>query len=71
MIPVNEVQQRYKLGVVDEKILKDLGVPSIPEDHGDRIKQIGVGQKVTRTVFDLEKLVDAMVDIAKVLIPDG
>lgn len=62
---------QHKLGVVDEKILKDLGVSSIPEDHGDYIKQIGAGQKVTRTVFDLEKLVDAMVEIAKVLIPDG
>ena len=56
-------------GIVSAEDLSELGSSSIKEDHGNSIKSVTAGQKISRTPFDIENLVDAMVDVACALIP--
>jgi len=67
-IQVRNILQ-HRNGIVDAKDLSDLGVSSIEEDHGNSTSSILAGQKITRTCFDMENLVDSLINIAKTLAP--
>ena len=55
--------------VVSTEDLSDLGASGIEEDHGNSTNVVTAGQKISRTSYDIENFVDAMVDVAYVLIP--
>lgn len=67
-IQVRNILQ-HRNGTVDAKDLSDLGVSSIEKDHGNSTSAILAGQKITRTCFDIENLVDSLINIAKTLVP--
>lgn len=67
-IKVRNILQ-HAAGMVSADDLADLGVASITEDHGDKTVTIGAGQRVSRTAFDIENFTNALIDIAKALIP--
>lgn len=56
-------------GIVSQEDLDELGVNSLTEDHGNTQKSISVGQRISRTAFDLENFVNSMISIANVLAP--
>lgn len=66
-IQVRNILQ-HQAGIVSDKDLNDLGVSFITEDHGNSNKNIYSNQRVTRTAFDIENLVDAIEIIANTLI---
>ncbi|RZQ75857.1 hypothetical protein [Vibrio vulnificus] len=61
---------QHRLGILTEKDFSDLGSKSIEEDHGDRVVQKSVGQRVTRTEYDIEALVNALNSLSRTLIPN-
>lgn len=60
---------QHRNGIVNTKDLSDLGVASINEDHGNSVNSVSAGQRITRTGFDIENLVDSLIKIANTLIP--
>lgn len=56
-------------GIVKQKDIDELGTNHIEQDEGNTITRIVAGQKITRTAFDIEKLVSSMIKIANVIIP--
>ena len=67
-IQVRNILQHHK-GVVKAKDLEQLGVQSIIEDHGNEIKHIAANERITRTGFDIENLVNALIKVSHTLIP--
>jgi len=67
-IQVRNILQ-HRLGSVNKKDLSDLGCSYIEEDHGNKVNRIKDGEKVTRTVYDIETLVDSLTNIANKLVP--
>ncbi|ENM5859937.1 hypothetical protein NTE23_003891, partial [Vibrio mimicus] len=55
-IQVRNILQ-HRLGFIEVKDISDLDGTKIKEDHGDKIVEKSAGQRVSRTVFDLENLV--------------
>ena len=66
-IKVRNILQ-HASGMVSSDDLSDLGVNSITEDHGNKNVTKSAGQRVIRTVFDIENFTEALIDIANVLI---
>jgi len=66
-IQVRNILQ-HRLGYVNEKDLSDLGCSYLEEDHGSEMKKIKSGEKVSRTVYDLEELVNSLTKIANKLV---
>lgn len=67
-IQVRNILQ-HRGGIISSGDLADLGVTSITEDHGNSTKAIVAGQKVTRTGFDIENLVNSLTTVSSTLIP--
>jgi len=63
----NVIQHNH--GVVRQEDLKRAGVKSFTIDHGDRMETAGIGQRVTRTAFDLEIFANALKTVATALSP--
>lgn len=59
---------QHRLGKVTSKDLSDLGISFLSEDHGDSITKISANHRITRTVYDLEKLVLSLKKIADKLV---
>ncbi|ELP6989649.1 hypothetical protein [Vibrio sp. 99-70-13A1] len=59
---------QHRLGKVSSKDLSDLGISSFSQDQGDSINQISAGARITRTVYDLEKLVISLKRVADKLV---
>jgi hypothetical protein len=60
---------QHSSGIISADDLTELGASFIEEDHGNNIVRKIVGQKVTRTAFDIENITDKIIDIANSLIP--
>ena len=67
-VKIRNISQ-HGLGIVDASDLRKLGISSFQVDQGGAIDQVGVGQRITRTAFDLENLVGAMTNISGALVP--
>ncbi|EGQ8962203.1 hypothetical protein DC914_RS28015 [Vibrio parahaemolyticus] len=59
---------QHRLGKVSSKDLSDLGISSFSQDKGDSTIKISAGDRITRTVFDLEKLVISLKRVADKLV---
>ncbi len=69
-ITVRNILQ-HAAGVVSKDDLKNLGLEGkyITEDHGIKTISIRAGDRVSRTIYDIENFTDSLIDIAKALIP--
>ena len=59
---------QHNLGIISEDDIKALGCGFFEEDYGDSIVKKSVGMKISRTPYDIEKLVDSMKEMANIIV---